>query len=87
MGVHLVKIRITKAFSGYRIGQEFDWADGMARIYVGRGMAEEIIDTPTGASMVSVERTAPDSDDTVEEATASPRVERATMPSKRRQAK
>ena len=82
-----MKIRITKAFSGYRVGQEFDWADGMARIYVGRGMAEEIVEPPSGGSTSSIERTAPDSDDTVEEATASPRVERATMPSKRRQAK
>lgn len=82
-----MKIRITKAFSGYRVGQEFDWADGMARIYVGRGMAEEIVEPPSGGSTSSIERTAPDSADTVEEATASPRVERATMPSKRRQAK
>ena len=82
-----MKIRITKAFSGYRIGQEFDWADGMARIYVGRGMAEEIVEPPSGGSTSSIERTAPDSDDPIEEAVSSPRVERATMPSKRRQSR
>ena len=35
-----MKIRITKSFGGYRIGQVFDWGDGMARIYIARGMAE-----------------------------------------------
>lgn len=57
-----MKIRITKAFAGYRIGQEFDWADGMARIYIGRGMAEE----------------ARDSEPVVEEASVEPVVEKAT---------
>lgn len=38
MGVHQVKIRIAKAFNGYKIGQVFDWGDGMARIFIARGM-------------------------------------------------
>jgi hypothetical protein len=37
-----MKIRILKSFSGYRAGQEFDWGDGMARIYIARGMAERV---------------------------------------------
>ena len=65
-----MRIRILKAFSGYRIGQEFDWSDGMARIYIGRGMAEEIGE--------AVEQRA------VEEAQVEARVERATMPHRRK---
>lgn len=63
-----MKIRITKAFAGYRIGQEFDWADGMARIYIGRGMAEE----------------ARDSEPVVEEASVEPMVEQAVVKTKRK---
>lgn len=37
-----MKVRIKKSFAGYRIGQEFEWGDGMARIYLGRGMVEEV---------------------------------------------
>ena len=37
-----MKIRILKPFAGYRAGQEFNWGDGAARIYVARGLAEEI---------------------------------------------
>lgn len=37
-----MKVRIKKAFAGYRVGQEFDWGDGMARIYLGRGMVEQV---------------------------------------------
>jgi hypothetical protein len=33
-----VKIRIAKAFNGYKIGQVFDWGDGMARVMIARGM-------------------------------------------------
>jgi len=63
-----MKIRITKAFAGYRIGQVFDWADGMARIYVGRGMAAEVRDE------------AP----VVEEASLEPAVEQAVVKTKRK---
>lgn len=37
-----MRVRIKKSFAGYRVGQEFDWGDGMARIYLGRGMVEEV---------------------------------------------
>lgn len=38
-----MKVRILKAFRGYKQGQVFnDWADGMARILIARGMVEEI---------------------------------------------
>lgn len=33
-----MKIRIAKAFNGYKIGQVFDWGDGMARVMVARGL-------------------------------------------------
>ena len=52
MGVHLVKIRITKSFGGYRVGQIFDWGDGMARIYIARGMAEQVGDKPVETAAV-----------------------------------
>jgi hypothetical protein len=39
-----MKIRIVKPFSGYRAGQEFDWGDGAARIYIARGLAEEVVE-------------------------------------------
>ncbi len=35
-----MKIRVTKSFNGYRIGQVFDWGDGMARVMIARGMVE-----------------------------------------------
>jgi hypothetical protein len=33
-----MKIRIAKSFNGYRIGQVFDWGDGMARVMIARGL-------------------------------------------------
>lgn len=39
-----MKVRILKSFSGYRVGQVFDWGDGMARIYIARGMAEPVVE-------------------------------------------
>jgi hypothetical protein len=33
-----MRIRIAKAFNGYKIGQVFDWGDGMARVMVARGL-------------------------------------------------
>ena len=44
-----MKVRIKKAFAGYRVGQEFDWGDGMARIYLGRGMVEQVTASATEA--------------------------------------
>lgn len=39
-----MRIRIVKPFAGYRVGQEFDWGDGAARIYVARGLVEEVFE-------------------------------------------
>jgi len=33
-----MKIRVLKSFGGYKAGQQFDWGDGMARIFIGRGL-------------------------------------------------
>ena len=38
MGVREVKIRIAKAFNGFKVGQVFDWGDGMARVFIARGV-------------------------------------------------
>jgi len=40
-----VKIRIAKAFNGYKIGQVFNWGDGMARVFIARGLVEAVEDT------------------------------------------
>ena len=53
-----MKIRILKSFAGYRAGQEFEWADGMARIYLGRGMVEEVRAVEEAAVEEKVERAA-----------------------------
>jgi len=37
-----MNIRVIKAFNGYRVGQVFDWGDGMARIFIARGMVEPV---------------------------------------------
>jgi hypothetical protein len=37
-----MKIRVLKSFNGYRVGQVFDWGDGMARIFIARGMVEAV---------------------------------------------
>lgn len=47
-----MRIRLLKSFSGYRAGQEFDWSDGMARIYIARGMAERVEERGVEAAMV-----------------------------------
>jgi hypothetical protein len=39
-----MKIRIVKPFAGYKAGQEFEWGDGAARIYVARGLVEEVFE-------------------------------------------
>lgn len=39
-----MKIRVVKAFQAYKRGQEFDWPDGVARIFVARGFVEEVRD-------------------------------------------
>lgn len=37
-----MKIRIAKAFNGYKVGQEFDWGDGMARVMIARGLVTQV---------------------------------------------
>jgi hypothetical protein len=58
MGVREVRVRIVKAFGGYKVGQEFDWGDGMARVLVARGLvrAVEDRDEETAAVEVRTER-------------------------------
>lgn len=41
-----MKIRVIKSFNGYRVGQVFDWGDGMARVMIARGMIEEVKEEP-----------------------------------------
>ena len=51
-----MKIRITKSFAGYRVGQVFDWGDGMARVMIARGMAVPVEEKPVERAV------APDTD-------------------------
>lgn len=37
-----MKIRVLKGFGGYKPGQEFEWADGMARLMIARGLIEPV---------------------------------------------
>jgi hypothetical protein len=37
-----MRIRVIKGFNGYRVGQVFDWGDGMARVFIARGMVEPV---------------------------------------------
>jgi len=42
-----MRVKILRSFGGYKAGQEFDWGDGIARLYIGRGLvapAEERIE-------------------------------------------
>ena len=41
-----MKIRIAKAFNGYKVGQQFDWGDGMARVMIARGLVVPVDDQP-----------------------------------------
>jgi hypothetical protein len=50
-----MKIRIVKAFQAYKRGQEFDWPDGVARIFAARGFVEEV-ETATADEPEQVER-------------------------------
>lgn len=36
-----MKIVVVRSFGQYKAGQEFDWADGMARILIARGLIRE----------------------------------------------
>lgn len=61
-----MKIRVVKGFNGYRVGQVFDWGDGMARVFIARGLVEPVED--------AVERAVVDKD--VERAVVKPPVKR-----------
>lgn len=53
-----MKIEVIKSFSGYKVGQVFDWGDGMCRILIGRGMVREIrSDEPSAEEAVIEQRT------------------------------
>lgn len=67
MGVREVKIRIAKAFNGYKLGQVFEWGDGMARVFIARGMAVPSDEKPIERATVEPE---------VEKAVQSPPVRR-----------
>lgn len=64
-----MKIRVKKNFGVYKEGQEFDWADGMARLLLARGLIERV---PDAVKPV------------VEEAAEQPKVERAVEQHRRR---
>jgi hypothetical protein len=42
MGVCEVRVKIVKEFGGYKVGQEFDWGDGMARVLLARGLVRQV---------------------------------------------
>jgi hypothetical protein len=65
-----MRIRIVRNFANYKAGQEFDWAEGMARVMVARGLIEKIAEPEPPA---------------VEEAVQpQPRLERAIEPHRRK---
>jgi hypothetical protein len=52
-----MKVRVLKTFRGYRKGQVFgNWSDGMARIFISRGMVEEIKDESAEETAMVEER-------------------------------
>jgi hypothetical protein len=57
-----MRVRVLKAFQCYKRGQEFDWPDGMARIFAARGMVEEIKEQRAEAAVIEddVERAVAD---------------------------
>lgn len=50
-----MKIRIAKAFNGYKVGQVFDWGDGMARVMVARGMVVPADEKPLERAVAPTE--------------------------------
>jgi hypothetical protein len=44
MGVRGMKVRIKHGFGFYKPGQVFDWARGMARVLIARGLVEEVVE-------------------------------------------
>ena len=66
-----MRVRVLKTFRGYKKGQDFNnWADGMARIFIARGVVEEL------PNERAVER--------VEEAVVEERAERAAITSRKK---
>lgn len=47
-----MKVKILKPFGGYKVGQEFDWGDGMARVLVARGLVRQVEDRDVEAAAV-----------------------------------
>jgi len=66
-----MRIRVVRNFGVYKEGQVFDWADGMARLLVARGMIEPIPEPAPEPAQP------PPKPPVVEEAAAQPDVERA----------
>jgi hypothetical protein len=50
-----MKVRVVQAFQTYKRGQEFDWPDGMARIFVARGLVEPVVEVETATVESEVE--------------------------------
>lgn len=50
-----MKIRVVRPFNGYRLGQVFDWGDGMARIFIARGFIEPVESKPVERAVVDEE--------------------------------
>jgi len=48
-----MKIRILKSFNGYKTGQVFEWGDGMARVFIARGLAAPV-EAPVEAATAEV---------------------------------
>lgn len=47
-----MRIRIRVPFGGYKVGQEFDWADGMARVMIARRLIEQVEERSKAAAPV-----------------------------------
>ena len=50
-----MRVRIAKAFSGYKVGQVFDWGDGMARVMVARGLVVPADEKPVERAVAPTE--------------------------------
>lgn len=51
-----MKVKIVRPFGGYKVGQEFEWGDGMARVFIARGLARQVEDIEVAAVEDKVER-------------------------------
>jgi hypothetical protein len=52
-----MKVRVIRSFGFYKRGQEFEWPDGVARMFVARGMVAEVpADIEAAAVEPEVER-------------------------------